>query len=271
MAIVTVSRETGTGGEDISRALAKRLGYRFVSKQEIHKEIEEHGKHWVKWVEGLDEHAPSIWERYDRSYAAYQAIVAHCVYRHALKNNVVILGRGGNYLLESVPYALRIRITASMEFRAKTLIERYGIDEASAREMLKHSDNERATYLKRAFRKDWTDSADYDMVLNSGQKSFDGIVDLIAGEIPVKEKRVIPENEAILSRLELASRVRADILTHFSMFLPSLEVVYDGTAIVLRGFCLIDKAKIRELEEIAKKSAGDIEVRSEVTCPFFWR
>jgi len=171
MAIVTVSRETGTGGEDIARALAKKLGYRYVSKQEIHKEIEEHGKHWLRWVEGLDEQAPGIWERYDRSYAAYQAFVAHCVYRNSLGNNVVILGRGGNYLLEKVPYALRVRITASLEYRTRTLVDRYGIDEKAARQMLKHSDDERTAFMRRAYRRDWSEPADYDSVLKSAQMS----------------------------------------------------------------------------------------------------
>lgn len=271
MAIVTVSRETGTGGEDIARALAKNLGYGYVSKQEIYKEIEEHGKQWLKWVEGLDEHAPSIWERYDRSYAAFQALVAHCIHKNALRNNKVILGRGGNYLLEKVPYALRVRITASIEYRAKTLVDRYGIDEKAAREMCRHSDGERATFLKRAYGRDWTDPADYDLVLNPGIKPFGEIIDMLSQEITARDRLVTPENEEILRRLELASRVRADILTHFSLFLPTMEVVHDGKGIVLRGFCLMEKEKLRELTEIAEKSAPGVAVRSEVTCPMLFR
>lgn len=271
MAIVTVSRDTGTGGEDIAKALAKKLSYGYVSKQEIYKEIEEHGKHWVKWVEGMDEHAPSIWERYDRSYAGFQALVAHCVHVNALKNNVVILGRGGNYLLEKVPYALRVRITASIEYRAKTLVDRYGIDEKAAREMCRHSDSERATFLERAYKRDWTNPADYDLVVNPAAKSFGEIIDMLAGEVSARDRLFTPENEEILRRLELASRVRADILTHFSLFLPTMEVIHDGKGIVLRGFCLLEKEKLKELTEIAGRSAGGVAVRCEVTCPLLFR
>ena len=127
MAVVTVSRESGSGGEDIAKAVAKKLGYDYVSKESIYKEIEEHGKKWLEWVSDLDEKAPSIWERYDKSWSAYLALVEHCVYKSAAKNNVVILGRGGNWLLKDVPYALRVRIIGAPEDRARKLSERDGM------------------------------------------------------------------------------------------------------------------------------------------------
>ena len=154
MAIVTISRKSGTGAKDIAMAVAKRLQYEFVSKDSIYKEIEEHGKEWLDWVAQLDEHAPTLLERYDQSHAAYLAMVEHCIYKNALKNNVVILGRGGNYLLENIPYSLRVRITASAEDRCRTLCDRFGIDEAAARKILKHRDHERSTYINRAYHRD---------------------------------------------------------------------------------------------------------------------
>src|SRR3990172_10030710 len=112
MAIVAVGRECGRGGEDIAKAVAEKLNYDYVSKSTIYAEMEEHGKKWLEWGKELDEHVPSTWERYDQSYAGYLALVEHCIYKAALKNNVVILGRGGNFLLKGIPYALRVRITA---------------------------------------------------------------------------------------------------------------------------------------------------------------
>ena len=264
MAIVTMSRKCGTGARDIAKAVAKELRYEFISKDSIYKEIEDHGKKWLDWVAQLDEHAPTLWERYDRSYSAYLALVAHCIYKNALKNNVVILGRGGNYLLENVPYALRVRITASTEDRVRTFRDRFGIDEEGARKMLMHSDHERSIFLKRAYRREWVNPDDYDMTLNSGHMAFDELVALIVDEIPARDKLFTPENEEILRRLELAARVKADILTLFPMFIPTLEVHHDGTAIVLRGVCLFTKEQTRELMETAIRSAGATKVRSEL-------
>jgi len=264
MAIVTISRKSGTGAKDIAKAVANRLGYEFVSKDSIFKEIEEHGKKWPDWVARLDDHAPTLWEQYDKSHAAYLALVELCVYRNALRNNVVILGRGGNYLLETIPYSLRVRITASVEDRGRVLCGRFGIDEAAARNILKRSDHERSGYINKAYHRQWENPDDYDMTLNSGRMGFDELVALIVSEIPAKDGRFTPEAEERLRRLELASRVKAEIVTRFSMFIRTLEVHHDGSVLVLRGVCLLTKEKMQDLMETATGSAGSVKIRSEL-------
>ena len=264
MAIVTISRNSGTGARDIAMVVAKRLRYEFVSKDSIYKEIEEHGKEWLDWVARLDDHAPTLRERYDQSHAAYLALVEHCIYKHALENNVVILGRGGNYLLEKIPYSLRVRITASVEDRCRTLADRFGIDETAARKILKISDDERSGYIYRAYHRQWANPDDYDMTLNSGRIGFEELVELIASEIPSRDRLFAPEAEEILHRLELASRVKAEIIIRFSMFIRTLEVHHDGTALVLRGVCLLTKEKTQELMETATRSAGSVNIRNEL-------
>jgi len=102
------------------------------------------------------------------------------------------------------------------------------------------------------------------MTLNSGHMGFDELVALIVSEIPARDELFTPETEETLRRLELASRVKADIVTRFSMFIPTLEVHHDGTAIVLRGVCLFTKEKTRELMETAIRSAGSTKIRSEL-------
>ena len=256
MAIVTISRKSGTGAKDVARAVAKRLRYEFVSNDSISMEIKEHGKEWLDWVARLDDHAPTLLEQYDQSHAAYLALVEHCIYKNAMKNNVVILGRGGNYLLETIPYSLRVRITASAEDRGRVLCDRFGIDEAAARKILQQSDHDRSNYIDKAYHRKWANPDDYDMTLNSGRMGFDELVALIVSEIPARDKLFTPGTEMRLHRLELASRVKANIVTRFPMFIRTLEVHHDGTAIVLRGVCLLTKERTQELMETAMLSAG---------------
>jgi cytidylate kinase len=264
MAIVTISRKCGTGAREVARAVAKRLRYEFVGKESIYKEIEVYGKEWLDWVARLDDRAPTLLERYDQSHAAYLALVEHCIYVNALKNDVVILGRGGNYLLEKIPYSLRVRITASAKDRGKVLCDRFGIDEAAARKMVTQSDHERSIYIKRGYHRNWDNPDDYDMVLNSGRMGFDELVAQIVGEIPARDRLFTPETEEQLRRLELASRVKVEIITRFYMFISTLEAHHDGTAIVLRGVCLLTKEKARELMETAVRSAGATRIRNEL-------
>ncbi|HEU5359872.1 MAG TPA: cytidylate kinase family protein [Candidatus Deferrimicrobiaceae bacterium] len=263
MAIVTISRECGSGGEEIGKAVAQKLGYEYVTKKLLYKDIELHGQQWLKWAQEMDEHAPSIWERFDRSFAGFTALVEHCIYERAWKNSVVILGRGGNWLLKDIPYALRVRIIAPLEDRIRLVGEREGVNREVAEKLLMHSDHERAIFLKRMYHRDWSHPDDYDMTFNTSHLSFKEVVDLIIGEIPARDKRATPEARERLRQLTLAARVKSDIRTDFHVFIPTLEVVHDGTVIILRGVARDLKQQERVLE-IARRAAGTTKIRSEL-------
>jgi hypothetical protein len=93
---------------------------------------------------------------------------------------------------------------------------------------------------------------------------FDELVALIVNEIPARDKLFTPETEEKLHRLELASRVKAEIVTRFSMYIRTLEVHHDGAAIVLRGVCLLTREKTQEVMETAIRSAGSTKIRCEL-------
>ncbi|MGZ8429908.1 MAG: cytidylate kinase-like family protein [Candidatus Deferrimicrobiaceae bacterium] len=263
MAIVTISRECGSGGEGIAKGVAQKLNYQYVAKKVLYKDIESYGEQWLKWAQEMDEHAPSIWERFDRSFAGFVALVEHCIYERALKNNVVILGRGGNWLLKDIPHALRVRIIAPLEDRVRFVCEREGVPKEAAEKMLMHSDHERSIFLKRMYHRDWSHPDDYDMTFNTSHLSAKEVVELIIDEIPARDKRATPEALEKLRRLALAAKVRADIRADFRVFVPTLEVFHDGTAIVLRGIVHSVKQQERVLE-IARHSAASTKIRSEL-------
>jgi len=263
MAIVTISRECGSGGEGIARTVAQKLNYEYVAKKVIYKEIEQYGEHWRKWGEELDEHAPTLWERFDRSFSGYLALLENCIYQHALNNNVVILGRGSNWLLKDIPHALRVRIIAPLEDRIKALSEREGVKSEAAAKMLMFSDHERSIFLQRAYNRDWSHADEYDMTFNTSHISVKEVVDLIIADIPARDKLATEEAQEKLRRLALAAKVKSDIRTDFHVFIPTLEVIHDGTVIVIRGIAR-DLRQQEKVEEIARRAAGTTKIRSEL-------
>jgi hypothetical protein len=62
MAILTISREYGSGGREIGHAVAKLMGYTYVNKEDILSDIRRDGPKWEQSVKDLDEHCPSVWE-----------------------------------------------------------------------------------------------------------------------------------------------------------------------------------------------------------------
>jgi cytidylate kinase len=263
MAIVTISRESGTGGETIGRAVAEKLGYEYFDKKAIFQDLEEHRKQWARWGEEMDEHCPTVWERFDRSFAGVVALVENCIFQKALKDNVVIVGRGGNWLLRDVPYALRVRIRGPIEERIQRVCDREDVNREAAERMIESSDHERSCYVRRVYRRDISNSEDYDLVLNLGKLRFDEVVALIVDEIPARDKQATVEAREKLRRMAAAANVKAEVSTDFRVSVPTLEVFHDGTAIVVRGI-VHSKEGLERVREVATRTAAPERVRIEL-------
>ncbi|MDF1526464.1 MAG: cytidylate kinase family protein [bacterium] len=263
MAILTICRESGAGGEEIGKAVAEKLGYEYVAREVIFKEIGEHGDKWVKWGKEMDDHKPSMWERFDLSFAGFVALKESIMYQHALKNNVVLMGRGGNWMMSDFPHALRVRIMAPVEKRIEVIVNREGIDTETAREMIEEGDAERAAYLKAIYHKDWTKAKYYDIIFDTAKLSMDEVVRMLVDELEAKDKKFTPAVGEKLAQKALASKVKARIITGLNSFIPTLEVVHDGKQIVLKGTIHKAEEKVTILK-IAKKTAAPTPVKDEL-------
>lgn len=263
MAIVTISRESGAGGETIGRAVAGKLGYEYFDTKAIFHDLEEHGKQWARWGREMDEHCPTVWERFDRSFAGVVALVESHILQQALKDNVVIMGRGAYWLLKDVPYALRVRINGPIEERIRRVSEREDVNRETAERLIEFSDHERSCYVRTVYRRDISDSADYDLVLDLAELRLDEAVARVVDEIPARDKQATKEAREKLRRMAAAANVKAEVSTDFRVFVPTLEVFHDGTAIVVRGIAH-SKEGLELVREVATRAAAPEEVRIEL-------
>jgi cytidylate kinase len=133
MAILTISREFGSGGREIGRTVAQLLNYEYIDKENILADIRAKGKKWEEWGKNLDEHCPTIWEKYDWSFRGFSSVIQRLILDYALRDKVVILGRGGNFVLKGVPFALRIREVAPIARRIERITKRETVDSETAR------------------------------------------------------------------------------------------------------------------------------------------
>ncbi|RPJ04074.1 MAG: cytidylate kinase-like family protein, partial [Deltaproteobacteria bacterium] len=129
MAILTISREFGSGGKEVGRAVADSLGFEYVDKEKVLIEIRKAGNKWEEWGKELDEHSPSVWEKYDWSFRGFGALIQSFILSRAVKDKVVIMGRGGSFLLKGIPFALSVRIVAPIEARIARIVARESINQ----------------------------------------------------------------------------------------------------------------------------------------------
>jgi hypothetical protein len=96
----------------------------------------------------------------------------------------------------------------------------------------------------------------------SGQV-VDDVVRTVQNALAERQRKDTEDAMNFLRMRALAAKVKAGITTNPHLFIPTLDVFYDGTEIVLRGVTHTPKEHKR-IEDTAKELAGDMPVRCEL-------
>lgn len=262
-AILTVSREFGSGGRELGQAVARDLGYAYVDREIILADLRKDGAKWEQWAKDLDEHCPTVWEKYDWSYRGFAALVQWHVLERAKQGGVVLMGRGGNFLLKDVPHAFRVRITAPLESRISRIMSRESMDRGMAQWLCEKTDAERACFLQTVYGKRWDDPAEYDRMFSVPGASLDDVLSTVKSELLEREKLATPDARNRLVMLAAAAKIKAGIAVNPRFFIPVFDVVYDGKELLLRGVTHTPKEH-KAIEEAAQALADGHPIRCEL-------
>jgi cytidylate kinase len=182
---VAISRLHGSGGAEVGRRVAERLGFGFFDREIVNHIAREEGvQRWL--VEDVDEHVRTAIDRWVLdafrtrrfSESDYLRGVVRAVGTLAERGGAVVLGRGAPFLLPS-DRALRVLVVAPKPAR----VERFGKEQActpeQAAERLVRKDAERREFLARSFDVDPDDPTLYDLVVNTATLGTEAAADLI--------------------------------------------------------------------------------------------
>jgi cytidylate kinase len=263
MAVLTISRDLGSGGREVAQAISAALAYRFLDREEILAHIRAAGHKWEKWAEEFDEHSPRLWEKFDWSYRGFLALVQSTILNEATTGKVIVIGRGGNFLLKDIPFVLRLRVVAPLDVRIQRIADRESIDRDSAIWLLERTDRERAGFLYFAYGKNGKDPRDYDFVFDSGSTPIDEIVAIVEKILAEKDALQTDESLLTLRMKALAADIKAHLFTNVPFFMSTLDVEFSGGEISVRGVVRLPRE--RELiTKIARNMAGEVPVKTEI-------
>jgi cytidylate kinase len=201
MAVITISRQYGAGGETLSRMIAKKYGYTFAD-QDIIQRIAKEANVSTHWVESFEKEAGSKVSRMissmvsrrwiDRVLADERGYLDEQIYLDYLvliiaqiadEGDVVILGRGSQYILNDHPDAYHILLINDFEHRVQFLMKHYDLSEKKAIRVINSEDKRRVMLYSRLGKKDYDNPALYHLVLNMGRFSLESALKLIDGLI----------------------------------------------------------------------------------------
>src|SRR5207237_4849324 len=116
----------------------------------------------------LDESKPTLFERFDTETRYYITILQTTLLDFAEMDNVVLMGRGGQWLLRGIPHVLRIRVIAPFEQRVRQWIKRTAEvagetpNQRAAADLLRRDDSEKAGRMRYLYEVDVADPSLYD-------------------------------------------------------------------------------------------------------------
>lgn len=247
MPIVTISHEIGAGGPEIGQQLADRMGYRYVDHELISDAARRYGLLEEK-LSHLDESKPSLFERFDAETRRYITVIQTALYDFAEHDNVVLMGRGGQWLLRGIPHVLRVRVMAPFDVRVKRLGKKLAgpmgeqTNPRTVTELVRRDDAEKAGRMRYLYEVGITDPALYDLVINTEKLSVAAAVGLIGGVLGQTELATTPAAVQLVADRSLASRVQVALATHPETRRYRITVEARSGVVTLEGTAAMDEA-----------------------------
>jgi cytidylate kinase len=211
MAIITISRQIGSFGDEIAKATADTLGYQYIEKVQISEILSKCGFS-ISDIDKYDEKKPSVWQTLSMQKELFAHYIQAAVYELAARINVVIVGRGGQVILKDIPGALHVRVIAPFATRVSRLMEQRGYDEKSAQRIIRQSDRDSSGYLSTYFDTSLNDSDLYDLVINTRTMTVDESVEMITCAVEADRIKESPRMSEALYDLSLKHKAQAALV-----------------------------------------------------------
>lgn len=268
MAIITISREMGTGAYKIAQDVAKRLKYTLVDGQKIAEVAERYGLS-TDMLERVDEKPPVYITAEDRLQAANLNLIELILLDFARSGNVILYGRGCQDLLKGFGNLLRVRFIAPFEERVEKFAEREWIDPDLAHEFIRKSDHQRAGFIHFYFDRNWSDPLGYDLVFNTSVLSESAIVEcIIAAAKDPKLKLAEKDDLGYIDDIILAKKIETELLRCGKIESLHLKIDSYNGRVNLKGH-VHSESELAEAVRIASSVAGVQSVKNDLNVVSF--
>lgn len=200
MAIITISRQLGSFGNEIAHGLAEEINYALLNKEMISHMLLESGFSEERIENFSIEEKPSFLTSFILDRNRFLYYIKQVMYKFARQGNVIIMGMGGQVVFHDFSNALRVGIIAPMDVRIQRIKEKYCCDEQCALHIIHDSDHVRSGFNRYFFNVEWESIGLYDLIINTHTVTLEGAIELIKEEVREIEKE--ESKETIVRRLD---------------------------------------------------------------------
>ncbi len=193
--IITIGRQYGSGGRELGQMIANRLGFDFYDEELVTMAAEKNKMH-EDILKAVDEKATKSLLytlvtgsdlRYmhstqydmpinDKLFITQSEIIKNL----SEKGSCVIVGRCADYVLrDSNHNCIHLFLYADMEDKIKRISKKYDLSEDKAKDKIKKIEKMRKSYYNYYSSRDWGNTANYDLCLNTAKLGLDKSCDIV--------------------------------------------------------------------------------------------
>lgn len=209
MSLITISQDFGSGGYQIAKTVAEKLGLKLYDDERLREKALEYGVS-AEHLKGLEEKEPGLFDRMmGRKPEIYLDMLQNVVYKIAGGGEGVIFGHGSQILLKDFGCALHVRVYASKQKRIANMVAEQKISPEAAAKIIFKKDHEFKGFFRYAFHKDFNDPGLYDLIINTEKISME-----TAAEYIINLARSDDVKACSLSALETMERRALERIIH---------------------------------------------------------
>lgn len=201
--VIVIGRQCGSGGHDIGKELAGKLGFAFYDNEIIQmtagstgytpKFVQEHEENMTNSF--LYDLVSQMYIYSDTQEAPRDAIFeseGKVIRSLADQENCVILGRCADYFLRERPNCLKVYLHAPEDYRVKRIMDTENLSEEDARQKVRRMDRRRSDNYHYYTRRIWGHSKNYDLTIDTSIGA-EAVEEIIRRTLELREKQKITD------------------------------------------------------------------------------
>ncbi len=254
MAIIAISQQLGSRGEELGRLAAAELGYRMLSAQDIYAETSRRYDVPPEQLLVIDERTPHFWERAKtdtRTFVAFYRATLLCEFA---RDRIVAAGRGVAHVLPMVGCGLRVHVIAPFGERVKQVAIDENLPPAAAERRTLHYDREVRARVQSISGVDIEDPVLYDLSINTATQPLKSLAHGLAALAREIDGRAGAEHWQALRDAAIKQQVHAALMAHPKIRDAQIAVSCRAGAVELNGPGLVPP-----WDELVDRVAREIE------------
>ena len=258
MAIIAMSQQLGSRGYDLGRLVAKRLDYRFVSREDLIAQVSRDYNVTPDQLVVLDERQPHFWSRLKTEGERFASFFRATLLREMAQDRLVTISPSAPVFLPPYGCGVKVRTVGPFDERVKSVCELENLTPVASQRRVREADRKVRARIQTLMSVDIDDPAYYDLVINGYGAALEIAAAGLAACAEQVDARIGAKEWEQMRDAATAAGVRAACHAHPKLGHAPIEVLCTKGAVQVRGPGLVPP-----WDDLANRVASKIEgVRS---------